>query len=141
MVKCPQGAKHAATQVLLAFATLVLAARSVIPAGYMLAQDPAGGGVQITICTGLYKGPEPTALPPEAIEFAAHYQHDAAPIPDEGQDCPFAVAVEKAPPAPGLAFLGSAAAATRTEFSFSFHAHSRFGTRPPLPARGPPTLL
>lgn len=147
MIRCLQSARSASAQALFVLASLAFVLRAVVPVGFMVDRDSASGGLEVTICTA---HSAQDAVIDEAILQAlggppakaggAERPGDSSPSKG-GQDCPFAFVFAAALSHPLLALLAPSDRAGVEVLPAFTEALTRFSARPPLPARGPPTLL
>ena len=119
-------------------ATLAIALRIMIPAGFMTAPEPRNGApFALVLCTG--QGP----LVVPSGERLSH--HDKAPTDKSGHDapCPFANhgVAAPAPSALSVAKVQFVAFTPAPPVRVAHLAPGRGLAAPPLPARGPPSQL
>lgn len=138
MTRLAATARQFARETFLVLATLAIALKILIPAGFMTAPEPRNGlPFALVLCTG--QGPM------VAEPGAPLGQHDKTPADRTGHDtpCPFAAQATPAPPPSDLVIA-------RVEFvTFQpapparpvYLTPGRGLAAPPLPARGPPSLL
>lgn len=124
--------------VFLTLAVLALALKILVPAGFMTATEPRNGSpFALVLCTG--QGPL-VIQPGEALD---HRDKAPADKPSHDEPCPFSAQGAAAPPPSGLVIAKIAFVAYRPAppARVTHLAPGRGLTAPPLPARGPPSLL
>jgi hypothetical protein len=121
-----------------ALAMLALALKVLVPAGFMTASEPRNGlPFALVLCTG--QGP----MVVEPGDALGHHDKTPADKPAHDAPCPFASQGAAAPPPSALAIAKIAFIAYRPVVPARvIHlAPGRGLAAPPLPARGPPSLL
>lgn len=113
---------------------LLLALRTLVPAGYMV--SVTDGGLRIVFCDAGFAGWKA----PAADHHAGHHdhQHGTDPQPGGGEDCPFAHAAVNAPPP--LLVSGGLVPLPQISFTSRSSEHLPPATGPPrqTSARAPP---
>lgn len=138
MTRLTATARRLARDAFLVFATVAIALRILIPAGFMTAPEPKNGlPFALVLCTG--QG----AMVVQPGDTLGHHDKAPADKPAHDEPCPFAGHGVAAPPPSALAIA-------KVEF-VAFQpapparvvhlAPGRGLAAPPLPARGPPSLL
>lgn len=122
----------------LALAILALALKVLVPAGFMTATEPRNGlPFALVLCTG--QGP----LVVQSGDALDHRDKSPADKPGHDAPCPFASQGAAAPPPSALAVAKVEFVAYRPTAAARAvePAPGRGLAAPPLPARGPPSLL
>lgn len=138
MTRLTATARLLARDAFLVLATLAIALRIMIPAGFMTAPEPRNGlPFALVLCTG--QGP----LVVQPGDSLGH--HDKAPADKSGHDapCPFAAhgVAAPAPSALSVAKVEFVAFTPAPPVRVAHLAPGRGLAAPPLPARGPPSQL
>lgn len=131
-------ARLLARDAFLVLATLAIALRIMIPAGFMTAPQPTNGlPFALVLCTG--QG----AMVVQPGETLGHHDKAPADKPAHDDPCPFAGHGVAAPPPSALAVANVEFVAYRpvAPARVVHLAPGRGLAAPPLPARGPPSLL
>lgn len=135
-----RSARSALAQALFVLASLAFVLRAVVPAGFMIDRDDADGAFEVTICSA--HSAQESAIDQAILEaFSASKTAGGAEHPQNAQDCAFAFAFAAALSQLLIAFLLPSEPANAALPLPSSDTPARFSVRPPLPARGPPTLL
>ena len=116
----------------LSLALMALVMRAFIPTGTMLERDAETGTLVLSLCLADGTVSE-TVIDLDLGGEADHGQ------PDMRGDCPFAAASAPVLPGADVAVFASAVAVSPVVHEAVAHARLAGESRPPLPARGPPT--
>jgi len=133
-------ARSALAQALFVLASLAFALRAIVPAGFMIDRNDAGGAFEVTICSA--HSAQESAIDQAILDaFGGSKTAGGGEHPQNTQDCVFAFAFAAAVSQLLIAFLLPSGPSSAALPQPSSDTPRRFAARPPLPARGPPTLL